>query len=217
MTKAPTPTDQPLRTLEKPIAIIGSEWCMDHPTTYVLKEKTMSWSSNDFKVYGSDGNPVFWFDGNAFSGLSEKTTMYFGERNKSGGSSLPPAVLNVKREAWEFAMFQSRAYVYKGGSSSSSPAMRITCKSLMGEKTVKVSLPDRPGIVFRMRKQWLCRDMDVYMEGDSQPVARVHRKYDARRFFLDADTYAIDVTAGLDVAAIVAVIVAVDVFFEKGS
>ncbi|ORZ32841.1 tubby C-terminal-like domain-containing protein [Catenaria anguillulae PL171] len=198
-----------MKQLTHNLPIVSEGWCLPYPSKFVVEEGKYNLSSNDFKVYDPNGNIAFTFNGHALARMSEKTTMYQG--NGTGG----PALLNLRKQM-EFIPMTAKFKVYAGSGSDGKSALKITARKMMGFIRVKAECPHL-GMTFKFTKVPLSRDMSVYIDGDdSSPVAKIHKNLDFNSYFRKKDSYVIEVTAGMDAAATVALAVIADICFEDG-
>ncbi|ORY32262.1 tubby C-terminal-like domain-containing protein [Naematelia encephala] len=171
------------------------QYCVNVPTTLVLKEKAFSFSGDDFAVKDSNGIPVVHCKGKAFSFRDRKVitdnngNLLFHLRNKM----IAIHKTFIAEDEQERELF------------------RVKKRLAIGTKMEATFVNQSTGqpVTLELRGDMWGGSADLSMGG--MPVAQISRKlFNARELFVDKQTYFVTVAPGVDLALIAAICICFD-------
>jgi uncharacterized protein YxjI len=181
------------------VAAIGLEHCAPQPTVLAMKEKLWSLSGDSFKILNAhSGDVAFQIKGKAIS-LREKKHLLDANGN-------------------EIACFQSkllalhktfRVYI----PSNEEEVMEIKNKVAFVKSKMEASFKNLGdnGKLMKIEAVGDWRDKNVVIsEKGGRELATITRKFNMKNVFLDAQTYFLNIHAGVDKAMVVLLALAFD-------
>ncbi|KAK4686592.1 hypothetical protein P7C73_g3534, partial [Tremellales sp. Uapishka_1] len=186
-----------LHPVSPPVGVF-SQYCMQVPTTLVLKERAFSFSGDDFAIKDSNGMVVARCQGKSFSFKDRKVItdpngqLLFGLRNK---------LLSIHK-------------TYIAEDQGENEIFRVRSKLALGTKMIAtfVNKSTNAPITLELRGDFWGGSADISIEG-GPVIAQISRKlFNARELFVSKQTYFVTVAPGVDLALISAVCICFDEF-----
>ncbi|OUM64086.1 hypothetical protein PIROE2DRAFT_60910 [Piromyces sp. E2] len=191
-----------LRNPDNKIVITEERFCFTEPITLKLKEKIFSLSGDSFSIKDLNGVEYFKCSGRAFSIKEKKVLLDLYDQ----------PILNIKEKV---ISLRGKMKIYEGNSSQD-VLMTIKPKSPIFNEKFTVNFHNKftgKDEVFEMRCDFTGFNCEIYYgkKKEGAPmIARVIKKVDAKLILTSQENYYVEVAAGVDAAAIIALAICFD-------
>lgn len=187
----------------QPVCATEARFCLPNPITLTLREKFFLFSKDDFQIScAATGTSYFQCEGSVFS-LREKKVI----RDSYGAP-----VANFKEQLFSF---RDRFNVFAGDSSDKQLCSCVASINFIRAKLTTDFTDATSGLQRRvvLKGDWRDKRCIIYLGDPRQggiPIAKIFRPFSLRSHFLESDTYHLEIAAGIDIALMVILCIALD-------
>ena len=183
-------SNKPLAQIKNPIAAFERRFTFQKPITLLLKEKTFSWSGDDFNITDTNGQPYFKIKGKAFS-MRQKKIFY---------DLYDQPIFNIKHEL--FSLRGRYKFFMKEGEQVAvnvdpvgfgNTRYQVTFINIFsGKKLILDLVCDFMGSI--------CGIFLGNAEQGAPLICKIYKQYDSKLFFTGKNNYIVQISPNVDSA-----------------
>jgi len=191
-----------LRNPENKIAITDERFCFEQPITFILNENFFSISDDDFTIKDLNGVKYFQCLGKTLS-IRDKKVLY---------DMYNQPILNIQDK---LLSLRGKMNIYEGKTQEKS-ILRIKPKSPIFNQKFTVTFLNKvtgKNELFEMDCDFMGFNCEIYYgkkKNGAPMICRIIKKVDTKAIFTSDENYYVEVAAGVDTAAMIALAICFD-------